>query len=63
MMRMDSGGGLSPEDELHQLFQHHRFGDIGIAGSGEGAVSSLHTRPSSSSASHSDMRSTSGFSK
>ena len=24
MMRVDSGGGPSPEDELHQLFRHYR---------------------------------------
>ena len=23
MMRVDSGGGPSPEDELHQLFRHY----------------------------------------
>lgn len=25
MMRMGSGGGPSPEDELHQLFRHYRL--------------------------------------
>lgn len=28
MMRMDSGGAPSPEDELHQLIRHCRFKGI-----------------------------------